>query len=274
MLGSPSVTLDLTRGINSSATTCLRAVNKPHNDTHGVHLPYSWPRQKVWRLGRSWNVLTFCCFDYLQWELRRALKMEKQVTALCPRQGKHTEKSRTNPWVPIFFFLLIFQKKLLLLLVFVAVVLGPAAEAVDNFPTLFWIFFKLFPCVCALIGRGRRPIRTQPPRRWEWCHRSGIRFNQCHFFHLQAVRDALHRSRALLELCHCHVQPDHQPLISTVCPDRSEKAHFRFTNSNTKIILTLNKDNKDDLNKRYFRYIWDVRHCNEGILWGQSRKRK
>ena len=115
MLGSPSVTLDLTRGINSSATTCLRAVNKPHNDTHGVHLPYSWPRQKVRRLGRSWNVLTFCCFDYLQWELRRALKMEKQVTALCPRQGKHTEKSRTNPWVPIFFFSFNFLKKIIII---------------------------------------------------------------------------------------------------------------------------------------------------------------
>lgn len=64
--------------------------------------------------------------------------MEKQVTALCPRQGKHTEKSRTNPWVSGFFFFFSFNfSKILLLLLFVAVVLGPAAEAVDNFPTLF-----------------------------------------------------------------------------------------------------------------------------------------
>lgn len=186
----------------------------------------------------------------------------------------HRKVPNKSVGIRVLFFFSFNFSKILLLLLFVAVVLGPAAEAVDNFPTLFSIFFKLFPCVCALIGRGRRPIRTQPPRRWEWCHRSGIRFNQCHFFHLQAVRDAFHRCRALLKLCHCHVQPDHRPVISKECPDRWEKANFRLTNSNIKIILALNKDNQDYLHNLYFRYIWNCRHCNEGIQWGRSRKWK
>lgn len=129
----------------------------------------------------------FLFFSFLFWlftvELGGALKMEKQVRALCP--NKAGKARRESPQqirgylLPPFSFLFIIN-----------IIIRPSRARtcwrrfLDNFPTLFRIFLKLFPCVCSLIGRELRPIRTQPHHGGEWCHRSGIGFNQCHFFHL------------------------------------------------------------------------------------------
>lgn len=114
-----SLTPDLTWGANAAAHACLDSANKLDNNIKNCKPTLLLTSAESPKAGPHLK----CVVILLFLSIYSGAEEEKQVTALGPGQGRHAEKSGTNPRVSLK------KKKVLMIIVGFAVVLGPAGEA-------------------------------------------------------------------------------------------------------------------------------------------------